>query len=556
MLKTKQIWAAVAAFCMIFTLIPIAAFAENVYSGSCGKDLSWEYDDEKRTLTISGTGNMPNYYSRSTEGSLAPWVNSKIKEEIETVVISDGAANIGEYAFFECTGLKSVTIPGSVITINKGAFYNCTALSDITFPSGVASIGDEAFQYCDSLKSVTIPGNVKNIGEGAFYSCGELTKVVIESGTESIGKFAFNYCRKLNDVIISDSVVSIGDNAFQFTGFYNDDSIWDVLYIGNHLIKADDWALNKDKISDCVIKSGTKTIADSAFNGCGGLKSITIPDSMVSIGSHAFEGCSGLTGMVIPKNVINIGDYAFYSCTKMESIDVNADNAAYCSENGILYNKDKTKIIRFPNKITDTSFTIPGSVICIADGAFSGCESLTAVTIPDGTEIIGNDAFNGCTGIVSITVPDGVTILGNKAFYGCLGLTDIAIPYSVICIGEYAFYNCGKLKTVNYTGDKDDWKEIDKGSNYSIYDSIIKYCKSISAERDDNGNIVVKPKNIENGEIVVIALYNGNSVVEVMLSPYDGTKFTFVTSKAYTRAKAMVWSNLDSIRPVCKAKNI
>lgn len=556
MLKTKQIWAAVAAFCMIFTLIPIAAFAENVYSGSCGKDLSWEYDDEKRTLTISGTGNMPNYYSKSTEGSLAPWVNSKIKEEIETVVISDGAANIGEYAFFECTGLKSVTIPGSVITINKGAFYNCTALSDITFPSGVASIGDEAFQYCDSLKSVTIPGNVKNIGEGAFYSCGELTKVVIESGTESIGKFAFNYCRKLNDVTISDSVVSIGDNAFQFTGFYNDDSIWDVLYIGNHLIKADDWALNKDKISDCVIKSGTKTIADSAFNGCGGLKSITIPDSMVSIGSHAFEGCSGLTGMVIPKNVTNIGDYAFYSCTKMESIDVNADNAAYCSENGILYNKEKTEIIRFSIKKQNTVFNIPDGVTVIADGAFSGCENLTSVTIPNGAKIVGNYAFDGCSGIAEITVPSGVTGIGSRAFYGCSSLTSAAIPGSVMNIGDYAFYNCRKLKEVCYTGSKSDWKAIDKGENYSIDDSIITYCKGINAVREDDGNITVRPVNMENGKIIILALYNGDRIAETLLGMYDGEEIIFVTSKPYTRAKAMVWSDLDSIKPVCNAKNI
>ena len=168
MIKTKRICAAVIAFCMIFAFIPMAAFAENPYKGFCGENLTWEYDTETKTLTISGTGNMSNYYSSSIAGSRAPWVNSKIKTEIETVVISDGVTSIGENAFFECTSLKNVTIPSSVRTINEGAFFYCEALTDIKIPESVTSIGDSAFYYCDALTDITIPESVTSIGDSAF----------------------------------------------------------------------------------------------------------------------------------------------------------------------------------------------------------------------------------------------------------------------------------------------------------------------------------------------------------------------------------------------------
>ncbi|MDO5586670.1 MAG: leucine-rich repeat domain-containing protein, partial [Clostridia bacterium] len=262
--KTKRIFAAIIAFCMLTVILPMTVIAENPYEGSCGQNggnLNWSYNETTKTLTISGTGNMSNYYSSGTAGGRAPWVNSKIKDEIETVVISEGAESIGEYAFFECTGLKNVTIPSTVKTINEGAFYKCSGLTSpqpeksddeivdsITIPYGVTSIGDEVFAHCTGLKKVTIPGSVKSIGERAFSDCHisteesedgterGLEKVVIENGTETIGKEAFNGCKKLNDIILPDSVTSIGENAFQYTGLYYEwfDGNEDVLYINNH----------------------------------------------------------------------------------------------------------------------------------------------------------------------------------------------------------------------------------------------------------------------------------------------------------------------------------
>lgn len=607
--KTKRIFAAIIAFCMLTVILPMTVIAENPYEGSCGQNggnLNWSYNETTKTLTISGTGNMSNYYSSGTAGGRAPWVNSKIKDEIETVVISEGAESIGEYAFFECTGLKNVTIPSTVKTINEGAFYKCSGLTSpqpeksddeivdsITIPYGVTSIGDEVFAHCTGLKKVTIPGSVKSIGERAFSDCHisteesedgterGLEKVVIENGTETIGKEAFNGCKKLNDIILPNSVTSIGENAFQYTGLYYEwfDGNEDVLYINNHLI-----SVYQGTANECNIKSGTKTIADSAFFACGSLPGITIPDSVTSIGNRAFKDCNSLKSITIPKRVTTIGNCAFYTCYDLQSIEVDSGNPEYCSENGVLYNKEKTEIIRFPKEKTEVSFAIPKSVTKIADGAFEYCKNLTNVTIPNDMTSIGNNAFESCSGLTNITIPKSVTSIGDRAFSECSKLTSIIIPDGVLRIGESSFFKCSslkditipnsvliidtdafkdcmKLKQVYYIGSKDDWNnEVIGNGKYVLTNVGITCLSGISAKRSADGkSIVVKPINIADGKTVILVLYDGDKIVEMQQSSeYSETKreITFTPTEHYTRAKVMIWNSFNEMSPVCDFKSI
>lgn len=607
--KTKRIFAAIIAFCMMTVILPMTVIAENPYEGSCGQNggnLNWSYNETTKTLTISGTGNMSNYYSSGTAGGRAPWVNSKIKDEIETVVISEGAESIGEYAFFECTGLKNVTIPSTVKTINEGAFYKCSGLTSpqpeksddeivdsITIPYGVTSIGDEVFAHCTGLKKVTIPGSVKSIGERAFSDCHisteesedgterGLEKVAIENGTETIGKEAFNGCKKLNDIILPDSVTSIGENAFQYTGLYYEwfDGNEDVLYINNHLI-----SVYQGTANECNIKSGTKTIADSAFFACGSLPGITIPDSVTSIGNRAFKDCNSLKSITIPKRVTTIGNCAFYTCYDLQSIEVDSGNPEYCSENGVLYNKEKTEIIRFPKEKTEVSFAIPKSVTKIADGAFEYCKNLTNVTIPNDMTSIGNNAFESCSGLINITIPKSVTSIGDRAFSECSKLTSIIIPDGVLRIGESSFFkcsslkditipnsvliidtdafkDCAKLKQVYYIGSEDDWNnEVIGNGKYVLTNVGITCLSGISAKRSADGkSIVVKPINIADGKTVILVLYDGDKIVEMQQSSeYSETKreITFTPTEPYTRAKVMIWNSFNEMSPVCDFKII
>ena len=175
---------------------------------------------------------------------------------------------------------------------------------------------------------------------------------------------------------------------------------------------------------------------------------VTIPfrlggKPVTSIGSSAFSGCSGLTSVTIPNCVTNIGRHAFNGCGGMMSITVGAGNVNYKSVNGLLLSKDGKNLIQGVNG----DVTIPSSVTSIGSYAFYYCSGLTSVTIGNGVTSIGGSAFEGCSGLTSVTIGSGVTSIGAAAFAGS-GLTSVTIPDSVTNIGRGAFYGCRSLKDV------------------------------------------------------------------------------------------------------------
>ena len=547
MIKPKRIWAVLLTACMLLTFAPMQAFASTT-NGKCGDNVFYSFDFDTGHLNINGEGAIRSY----TYSNNAPWYS--FSDNIVSVNIEPGVTGIGDYAFFWCDKITSVTISNSVKSIGLSAFENCNALTSVNIPDGVESIGIDAFKNCKALTSVNISGSVKSIGEKAFSGCDELIKVTIQDGVESIDTFAFSGCGKLTDVTLPDSVTSIGDNAFQDTGLYDlyEHIGWDVCYVGKHLIAA-----NQSISGTCTVKPETKTIAGRAFDSCSDLESIIIPDSVVSIGNHAFFSCSSLKSIMIPKNVTSIGDEVFYNCFDLASINVDSNNLAYCSEGGVLYNKEKTEIIRFPKEKAGDSFAIPSGVIKIADGAFGDCRNLKSVTIPDSVVSIGSGAFSNCSKLTSIIIPDGVTEIGERTFYYCSKLTSITIPNSVMIIGKEAFEGCRKSINVNYIGSRDDWDEVTgDGKNVLTYYAVINYLSGISAKRSADGNIVVKPINIDTGKTVTLALYNGNILVEIQSKIYDGAKITFTPVNDCTRAIVMIWESLDSLSPVCGAKTV
>jgi len=162
------------------------------------------------------------------------------------------------------------------------------------------------------------------------------------------------------------------------------------------------------------------TIGSKSFQN-NGISTITIPNSVTSIGAYAFAGCNSLTSITIPSNVTSIGGYAFEGCKGMNAIIVDPANINYASEDGVLFNKAKTQLVKFP--ITKSgSYTIPNSVTSIMGNSFSGCKFLTSIIIPSSVKSIKYAAFQTCSGITSIAIPSSATSIEGYAFSGCSNL--------------------------------------------------------------------------------------------------------------------------------------
>ncbi|WP_288529162.1 leucine-rich repeat protein [uncultured Eubacterium sp.] len=435
-------------------------------NGKCGDNVYWSYDEDSKTLTISGTGAMNNY----EENNKAPWYG--YCENILTVKIESGVTTIGSCAFEDCSSLTSVTIPNSVTTIGEEALCFCSSLTSITIPDSVTIIGDYVFDSCSSLTNINVAlGNLnysskdgvlfdKNKSTLIQYPIGnQRTEYIIPNSVTTIGEFAFDECSSLTSVTIPNSVTSIGG-----------------------------WA----------------------FSNCDSLTSATIPNSVTSIGERAFSFCSSLTSVTIPDSVTIIGESAFSGCSSLTNINVASGNLNYSSKDGVLFDKNKSNLIQYPEGNQRTEYTVPNSVTTIESWAFYDCDSLTSVTIPNSVTTIGNSAFESCSSLISVTIPNSVKTIGayvfqycerltsveipnsvttieGSAFEFCSSLTSVTIPNSVTTIGEGAFYDCSSLtsveipdsvttiersafgycsglKDVYYLGSEEQWKAISIGS--------------------------------------------------------------------------------------------
>ena len=198
-----------------------------------------------------------------------------------------------------------------------------------------------------------------------------------------------------------------------------------------------------DKINNVTVTAiGTK-----AFANCYDLTSVSIPEGVTSIGDEAFYYCTQLTEITIPSSVTSIGNGIFRSCGSLTTISVASDNAAYTSQNGVLFNKDKTVLVAFPSNY-GKSYEIPAGVKSIAPSAFRECYRLQNLSIPEGLESIGDYAFSNC-GFTSLILPEGLKTIGSSAFQSCYNLTSINIPYGVTRVEESTFYYCSKLSSVS-----------------------------------------------------------------------------------------------------------
>ena len=538
--------------------------------------------------------------------------------ELKNIVIPDSVTHIGEGAFSLCTALTEITVPDSVININSGAFYGCSALSNIDLSNGVKNMGDYVFQNCSSLTGINIPNSLLTIGARVFWHCPALNTIEvaednpsftseggvlfnkdktqliqypagkagenynIPEGVTDIFECAFHNCATLTNITVPESVTSVGDGAFAGTGVYNSflSSPDNVLYMGNCLIRAKNTVNGEYEVTD-----GTKTVADMAFCECSNLTKITFPTSVThignksfykcgslssidfgsgvkNIGNYAFYECSALTNVTLPGSAENIGDAPFNYCNALTSIEVADENPYFTSENEVLFNSDKTRLIQYPIGKTDEDYEIPNGVKSIGDGAFENCTFIKNITFHGGITTIGNCAFMNCNLLKDISLPESLTNIGEKSFYysgyykneenwengvlyigkclikanqtvngnynvksetktiaaGAFGerdtLESITIPDSVTNIGSGAFKNCCFLEEVYYLASKAQWDEI------NISDINNEYLLNAT---------VYFPQEIEGAEYIYTVDEQGNATITAAAN-FTGTEITIPQS--------------------------
>jgi putative transposon-encoded protein len=177
------------------------------------------------------------------------------------------------------------------------------------------------------------------------------------------------------------------------------------------------------------------------------INTVVIETGVTSIGNSAFHSCISLTSITIPNSVTSIGIWVFSNCTSLTSINVENGNNTYASEGGVLFNKSKSILIRYPEGKVG-AYIIPNSVTNIGDYAFNNCTKLPLITIPNSVIAIGDNAFSNCTNLISITLPSSVTTIENGAFAHCTSLTLVIFPSSVTTIGNGAFIYCTNLTSI------------------------------------------------------------------------------------------------------------
>ena len=413
-------------------------------SGDCGDGVTYSFVADTGTLTISGSGEMPNYYSYSS----VPW--DSYRDSITSVKIENGVTSIGNYAFYGCSSLTgSLIIPNSVTSIGGSAFRFCSGLTSVTIPNSVTSIGGCAFDWCSKLTSVTIPSSVTSIGIYAFRSCDKLTSINVDgnnSNYKSIGGILYSkYGTKLiqcpggktGAVSIPSSVTSIESDAFS----------------------------SCSGLTSVTIPNSVTSIGGSAFSSCSGLTSVIIPNSVTSIGGSAFSSCSGLTSVALPNSVTEIGISAFYNCSGLTSVIYSGTSDPGASSSNVFYDCNKLTEVKVPTNYSSSTFCGKPASKCLevgncgthVDWSFDTCSNTLTISGSGSmssyseTQLYPWNSYRNS--IKSIEIDDGVTSIGSLAFAICTNLESVKIPSSVTLIKSSAFSSCYNLISVELNND-------------------------------------------------------------------------------------------------------
>ncbi len=323
----------------------------------------------------------------------------------------------------------NLTIPNGVTRIGNCAFEDCVGIKSVAMPKTVTSIGNYAFNGCSSLARVELPGVVE-VGDYAFCDCSSLERVEFP-GVVEVGKCAFRGCAGLAD---DDGFVIVCDVLFDF---YDPFYIFKT-YIPSGVRKIDDSAFRRARFTlvDVEIPPSVREIGRSAFEGCRYLENVVIHPGATNINDWSFKDCARLSSVSIPEGVVFLGAGAFESCVSLASVSIPDS----------VVSMDWDVFDGCANELYDTT-SIPG--VKLVDGWIVGCsDSLSSRADLSGARGIAGGAFYGCSMLQDVVLPPSIRAVCSGAFRNCASLKSVVFPESVCLIGDYVFMDSAKIKSV------------------------------------------------------------------------------------------------------------
>lgn len=362
-------------------------------SGPFGAGLSWAFDADTGTLTISGKGDMPDMDSEDP----APW--SQYAEDISHVVVEKGITRIGDFTFFEQNSLRSVRCERGIREIGFYAFGRCDSLEEVSLSRGLKVIEPYAFESCDSLTRIRLPYGVENIS-GGFYGCSGLESVFLPDTVTDITS-AFTSCSSLVSIRVPGSVTE-GRTAFQYC----------------------------QALKEVVLEAGNRTVYFGMFADCSALEAVSLPYGLEIVDASAFAHCEKLTSVTIPKTVTELGQGAF-DRTGLKEITIP----------GSISRIPWDCFMRCPQLET---LVVREGVTHIDPYAFACCSSLKEIHLPDSLVSLSAGAFNKCIALEEVTLPKNLSELPTAGIHH--PTSDIMSYYNIPIHG--IFRNCRNLRRV------------------------------------------------------------------------------------------------------------
>jgi hypothetical protein len=408
-------------------IIKLFLFTTIVYSqsGTHGTNLTWSIADG--VMTINGIGKMYELDSR-----FAPtW--SSYSEQITKIIVGPDVTSISSNAFdglYKCTQIdigKSVSSIGNTPFSNKYLKIINVNKDNQSFASIDGILYDKLIReliFCpNNFTSIYVPYSVRTIKSRAFQYCDKLNTIVLPNSLIYLESFAFYYCKSLTNITIPDNVETIAESTFE----------------------------RCEKLNTIILPNGLNYIKSHAFYRCTSLTTITIPNSVFDIDTYAFRSCSNLATVNINGNYTTFGQGVFLGCNSLKSINVNIDNLSLKSLDGVLYNKNLTKLHLCPPG--KDVINIPETVLEIGDFAFYDCTKINNITIPSSVTKIGSSCFEFCNNIETIYF-NSINLTGQKVFSNLTRLKNIFLGDKVNSLPEGTFLGCDSIQNITINSIK------------------------------------------------------------------------------------------------------